>query len=165
MESQRQPKQALQERVVQLPGDAFPLCQPFAKPVLKLARDAGNAAADDPPHQSGSTEYDQSEEPPGLVESGLNTYRQVRTRLVPDPIVVTGDYAKPIVSRGQVGVERLAPRAGILPSGIDPLELVAKQHPLGNREAQGGLIDFEPIGVRGQRKIARTRIGLSVGEN
>ena len=115
--------------------------------------------------QSGRGEYNQSQEPPGLVERRLDTHCQVRTRLVLNPIVVAGDDPQTKVSRGQMGIKRLPPGAGILPIGIDTLELVAKQHPLGNRQAQSGVIDFEPIAVRRQRKIARTRIGLSVLEN
>ncbi len=85
--------------------------------------------------------------------------------LIPNPIVVAGDYAKPIVARGQVSVEGLPPGAGILPIGIDPVELVAKQNPFRDCKAQGGVVDFEPVGVGGEYVNHSNPDKLSVGDD
>src|SRR5580692_7815122 len=50
--------------------------------------------------------------------------------LVPHAIVVRGDYAKAIMSRPEVSVDRLTSRAWILPVAYETIESVAELHSL-----------------------------------
>ena len=165
VKAQRQPEQTLQKRIVQLPGDALPLRHSFGEPALKLTRDAADAQTDGPPQQSETGEQDQRREPPRLIESRFDGNSQTRSNLVPHPIVVAGDHMKSIVSRGQPGVEGLAARAYVLPFGIDPIELVAEEHPVGNRQAERGVVNLQPFAMRRKRQVAGTRVGLSIGDD
>ena len=165
MKAQGQPEQTLQERIVQFPGDALPLRHPFGEPALKLTRDAADAQTDGPPQQSETGEQDQRREPPRLIESRFNGNSQTRSNVIPHPIVVAGDHMKSIVSRGQPGVKGLAPRACALPFGIDPIELVAEEHPVGNRQAERGVVNLQPFTMRRKRQVFGTRIGFSIGND
>src|ERR1700722_5073933 len=117
---------------------------------MQLPGNAVDPQAKQPPQQRSRNKRDQKDEPPCLVESWTDRYGQNRAGFIPNPIVVACDDAKPIVARGQVSVEGLPPGAGILPIGIDPVELVAKQNPFRDCKAQGGVVDFEPVGVGGE---------------
>lgn len=64
--------------------------------------------------------------------------------------------------RGQVTVERLPAIAGIHPSLVVPLELVAKAYPLGRDEAQGRIVDLDVPGQGWQPQIVGERICCAV---
>ena len=100
---------------MQLAGDALTFSHSFCQPVLQLARDADDAEAHHPPKKCGRAEDQQRREPPRLIKSGLDDHAQTGPSLVPNAVVVAGDHAKTIVPRRQMGIERLAPGAGILP--------------------------------------------------
>jgi len=63
-----------------------------------------------------------------LVEMRSQAEGELGARFVPDAVVVAGRDLERVISRGNVGVIGAAPLAGLSPTVIEPLQLIAKQN-------------------------------------
>src|SRR6202050_4419070 len=158
-------QETLQKGVVQFLSDAGALSQtlieaginarghlPYAEPV-KCRRQADTAC------------NAEETEPSGLEPRRRNAEIQGCTRIVPNTVVIAGEYEKLVRARPKLVVIRLAACAYVLPSVIDAIELVAKEHAFGNGKTQGRIVDLQILGVCGKRQAIRTRVGLSVRDD
>src|SRR6185437_14157706 len=86
-----------------------------------------------------------------LVERRANGEPERGTGGVPNPIVVGSDDSKGVPPRPQVGVERLALVASVLPIRVGTLELESEVHSFGDREAACRIINPQLCGMN--RKV------------
>ena len=152
LELQHHPRQVAEQRVVQLAGDAGALRENCLEPRLSALR--GQASAASLPGGRGKgrgrdeCEGDEREEPPRLVPRRGDGEGQRCARRVPHAIIVGRDDVKPVTAGRQVGEERLASRAGVLPCGVKTLEAILESHPVGHGQAVGRVRHAERVGAR-----------------
>src|SRR5258708_35338274 len=84
--------------------------------------------------------------PRGLVVRRSNGKIQECSGLIPDAVIIAGDYAKLVFPRAQPRIERLPTRVSVLPVVIDPGYLVPKSTGLRNRKTQRGVAYLEAAG-------------------
>ncbi|AZK84143.1 hypothetical protein BO992_14940 [Xanthomonas oryzae pv. oryzae] len=111
------------------------------QPRLQACLHDAQTAQVDEPEQSGHDERAQGQEPARQTERRWNLDLHRRTPFVPDPVLVGGKNAESIMARTPIGMDRLAPRAGVLPTLIDAFEPIAQSPPFWNRQAQRGVCD------------------------
>jgi hypothetical protein len=90
-------------------------------------------------------------EPIGLEPGGRDVEIERCPGLVPNAVVIAGNYMELVRSRAKLGVVRLTACAYVLPFVIDAIQLVAKEHALGNGKAQSGVVNFQIL-VCGQEE-------------
>src|SRR5579862_8457333 len=98
-------------------------------------------------HDTASEEQDAK--PCRLEPGGRKSKTLQRPCFVPNAVVVAGRYPEPVTSRTEFGVVRLAPYSRILPLTVDAFELIAKEHALRDRQAQGCVVNLEILGIFG----------------
>ena len=67
---------------------------------------------------------------------------------IPDPVIVGRQHPEAVAARGQVGVKRRPPAAGLDPAVVEAFQLVAVLDLLRSHEAQAGVLEFQPVGAR-----------------
>src|SRR4029453_5354599 len=102
-------------------------------------------------------------EPARLVVGGSDGELERGAFLVPDAGVVAALDAEPVRARVQVGVERLAPRADVLPVAVAAFEHDAEVVLLGSNEAQPGVVDLQVANMWRQPQAGCRVIRLAVG--
>ncbi len=101
-------------------------------------------------------------EPLRLIERRSDREIRRRARVVPYAVVVGRNDSECIPTRTQVGVERFATVADVLPVTVGAPELVAEVHALGDGQATGRVVDLQAGSVDWQAKIrTQTRVLLS----
>ncbi len=117
------------------------LIMALRQPRLQACLHDAQTAQVDEPEQSGHDERAQGQEPARQTERRWNLDLHRRTTFVPAPVLVGGKNVESIVARTQIGIDRLAPRAGVLPTLIDAFEPIAESPPIWNRQAQRDVCD------------------------
>src|SRR5262249_14964072 len=141
---------ALEERVVQVARDPFPLLEPSFHSHSHLAGDLLQAESIDRREEGEKGGYGRGTEPRRLVVRGGDGKVQGGACLGPHPAVVAGDHPEAIVTRRETAVERLPPIAGFLPVAIPAFQLVTKEDLLGRDKAWRGVVDLEVPNESGQ---------------
>src|SRR5258705_7815529 len=97
------------------------------------------------------------------MEGGRDSHGEGRALFVPYAVLVRCEDTEAIISRAQVGVERLAARARVEPVLVETFEHVAEVHAFGNRHARGRVVELDIGGSDRKRKGAFRRVGSARG--
>ena len=155
---------ALQQRIVQLARDTRALVDAFVEASLVLTCDLADADAIAGPHQHDGGYRDQRLEPSRLGIRRRNRERERCTGVVPYSAVVAGPHPKRVRAGSQIGIERLSPRADILPLGVAPFEHDPKRILLGGDEAERRVVNLQIADERRQPHTGRRIVGTPIGD-
>src|SRR5262249_31903574 len=143
MELQDQPLHALQQRVVQIARDSFPLFQPPFHAVPHLLRRLPQPHLVRRPEQSKKTGRTQENKPARLVVRRSNREIKRRSRLVPHAAVVARYHAESVFLRRQIAIKRLPPVSHVLPIAVPAFQFVAETHLLRRHQAQRRVVNLQ----------------------
>ena len=96
---EHQSLKALQQRIVQISGDACPLADARFQPMLNCSRHLMEAKPIQAPEQCQKSGHARRTEPGGLVVRRGDGEIQGRAGLVPHAAVIAGDHAEAVVAR------------------------------------------------------------------
>src|SRR5208282_3958407 len=127
LKAQQQSVKALQQRIVQIPGNAGPLVDALFQAHVELPRHLSEAESMKRPEQYQKNGQARQPKPSSLVVRRGNGEIQECAGLIPHAAVIAGGHAEAVIARGEVR--------------ILPLELEAKVNLLGRNEGQCSVIN------------------------
>src|ERR1700691_5295198 len=163
LEMDHQRLKALQQRVVQFPGDARTFIDTRFHARVKSLRDLMEAVPVQPPEHQEEGGCACRLEPSGLIIRRADGKIEGRAGLVPHSAVIAGGDAKAVIAWRKIVIERLPFIANVLPVGIAAFQLDAKTDLLRRHQAESGVVDLEIANKRGQAQVRRGLVGLAVG--
>ena len=128
---------------MQIACDARPLAHACVQRAVELPRDLADPQLVCDPQQA---QIARRRSTPGTSASGSTPARsrsRARAGFVPHAAVVAGDHAEAIRAGTEVGVERLPPRADVLPVAVAAFEFDAELVLLRRDEAQRRVVDLQ----------------------
>src|SRR5579862_2267930 len=155
--------EALQQRVVQIAGDAQALIDSALEIRVEFPRDLIQTIPVQPPQQYEKGRHARNAEPDSLIVRRVDKEIQKIAGLIPHAAVIAGHDAETVVAWRKIVIERLPLIACVLPFGIMAFQLDAKTYLLRSDEAESGVVDFEIASQRGQAQVGRCVIGPAVG--
>src|SRR5271165_6360341 len=162
LKMEHQALKALQQRVVQLAGDAQALIDTAFEVGVERLCDLMKPVAIQPPEQRQNSGHARRPEPTGLIVGRGDGKLQRVAGLVPDTAVVAGHNAEAVVAWSKIGILRLAVVDDFLPVRILALQLIAKMNLLRGTEGQSRIIDPHIADQSRQVQSARCIISLAV---
>src|SRR5258708_10626555 len=130
---QGQALKALQQRVVQFPGDSCAFIYARFQPNRELPLHLPNPKLIDGQQQKHKCGRADRSEPNRLVVCGKDGKIQRGSGLVPDAVVIACDHAEAIVARTEVVITSLASCPSFLPASIVTFKFVSEKNPARNR--------------------------------
>ena len=114
----------LQQRVVQIAGDARALVDALFQARVEFLRDLMEAVPVQRPEQSQKSGRARRLEPSGLIVRRGDGKIEGRAGLVPHAAVIAGHHAEAVIAWRKIVIERLPFIADVLPVGIVAFQLV-----------------------------------------
>ena len=106
---------SLQQGVVQVAGNPFPLLETFFQPGLHVTGNLPEAEGIKQPENAGNDDEAPQPKPCGLIKRWQYREDLRRTGVIPHPIAVPSDDVKGVFAGLKMGIISGAPRAGIDP--------------------------------------------------
>src|SRR5262249_36563862 len=141
LKREHQPLKALQERVVQLAGNARPLLDPFFHARVEFSGQPEQTEPVQSPDYGDERCRARRVEPRRLVEPWIEGELECVAGCVPYAVVIRGDHAEAVLARAQVRILRLAVVDDFLPVQVLSLEHVFEMDPLRRYQAQRSVVD------------------------
>ena len=116
------------------------------------------------PHQAEGRGHDERLEPARLVIRRRDREFQRCARLVPHATVVARNDAEPVGAGPEIGIERLAPGADVLPLGIAAFEHDTEAVLLGRDEAERCVVDLQVSDEWGEPDAGPRVVGAAIGD-
>src|SRR5260370_35165020 len=118
---------------------------------------AQHVALIDSPNEKPDRQRTRQVEPEGLVKARLEREAIGCSSVVPYAVVVGSNHAERVLSGRQRGIISRATRAGIHPVPVIPFKLVFEAYPVGDQQAQRGIVKFQISAAGGKMSSLLSR--------